>query len=462
MNLAPRVIGPPDGQASVRRTATFEPDLDTPSAARRLLQTALVAADRTSWSDTAALVLSEVVTNAALHAHTRIEVLLEVHEDFLWAEVRDGSAGLPQQRQYDAQATTGRGMALVAALTDECGVYSLGPAGKVVWFRLGDPGPEPSAEDLLDAWDVDGDDLGADALLPLPVDDADVVFLDMPATLWLAAREHHDALLRELVLYLAEHDDVDVDLPLADTARGLVSAAVTAAVEQAQLEGTARPVVPDGHPAPLPPVPALLELRVSLRCDLGPAYAALQDALDAAERLAVAGRLLARPGLPEVVAVRDWVCEQVMAQLAGQPALPWGGTAQARFETAPAGRSLPEGWDDVAVRESDQGVVAADEGNRIVAVSRSLAALLGWEVEDLVGRRVVTLIPPHLREAHVAGFTRHLTTGKAHVLGVPLTLPVLHADGTEVLCVFRVEQAPATAGRSVYVAWIEPVPAPGP
>jgi PAS domain S-box-containing protein len=100
--------------------------------------------------------------------------------------------------------------------------------------------------------------------------------------------------------------------------------------------------------------------------------------------------------------------------------------------------------------------VASDEANRIVAVSRSLADALGWAVEDLVGRRVVTLIPPRLREAHVAGFTRHLTTGEAHVLDVPLTLPVLCADGSEMTADFLVQQAPTGAGRFVYLAWIDP------
>jgi PAS domain S-box-containing protein len=86
-----------------------------------------------------------------------------------------------------------------------------------------------------------------------------------------------------------------------------------------------------------------------------------------------------------------------------------------------------------------------------------LAAALGWEVDDLVGRRVVTLIPPELREAHVAGFTRHLTTGEAHVIGVPLRLPVMRADGTRVECDFLIEQTRVEQGRHVYVAWIEPV-----
>ncbi len=101
--------------------------------------------------------------------------------------------------------------------------------------------------------------------------------------------------------------------------------------------------------------------------------------------------------------------------------------------------------------------MAADYANRIIAVSAALADLVRWRPEDLVGRRVVTLIPPPLREAHVAGFSRHLSTGESHVLGVPLELPVLCSDGTEVRCRYLVEQAPAPVGRSVYLAWIQPL-----
>jgi PAS domain S-box-containing protein len=184
----------------------------------------------------------------------------------------------------------------------------------------------------------------------------------------------------------------------------------------------------------------------------------MQDTLDAGERLAKEGKLLVRPALPEIVAVRDWACEQVISQLAGGSPVPWPGTAQERFETTVNDRDSPEElvWDDTPVRTSDRGVVAADDANRIVGVSEPLAALLGWEVEALVGRRVVTLIPPALREGHVAGFSRHISTGEAHILGVPLELPVLHADGSEILCRFLVEQED-TGGRPVYLAWIEPV-----
>ena len=62
-----------------------------------------------------------------------------------------------------------------------------------------------------------------------------------------------------------------------------------------------------------------------------------------------------------------------------------------------------------------------------------------------------------LPEAHVAGFSRHLTTGEAHVLGVPLTLPVLCRDGSERLCRFLVESPATTSGRRIYLAWIDPL-----
>jgi PAS domain S-box-containing protein len=193
---------------------------------------------------------------------------------------------------------------------------------------------------------------------------------------------------------------------------------------------------------------------------IGADVAALQDVLDTAEALARAGRLLTRPGLPEIVAVRDWACQQIVAQLAGVPAAPWPGTDDERFAQEvdeDAARQLQQFAE--SVRASDRRVVAADDANRIVAISASLAETLGWEADRLVGRRVVALVPPALREAHVAGFTRHLTTGQAHVLGVTLTLPVLRADGSEVLCDFRIDRTQPVPGRFLYVAWIDPVPA---
>jgi len=445
----------PDGLALDRRSASFEPVLASAAAARRLLREALEAADRLQYADAGTLALSELVSNAALHAHTPIEVLIEVRPDRLWVEVTDRSPSLPSQRRYDEQATTGRGMALVAAVTSECGVHSLGNAGKVVWFSVSDELPDQSADALLDAWDLDGDWDQAEqpAVRTIPV-----ILDELPATLWLASRQHHDAILRELVLYLAEHDDVAVDLALADAARGLVAAAVLRAIEQAQQPAGGRPGDPGGLGTPPAPVPDSLTVTVEVEPDVSAAFAALTDALDVAERLATASKLLARPGLPEIVAVRTWICEQVVAQLAGLPGSPWPGTAQEHFETAVSALTEESRWDDSTVRDADYGAVAADESNRIVAVSRPLAELLlGGRGPGRAARRHPDP-SARLREAHVAGFTRHLTTGEAHVLGVPLVLPVLHADGREMEYRLLIERVPGSGDRAVFVATVEPAP----
>jgi len=445
-----------DSAVLLTHSVSLRPELASASTARRLLRDALARTDRQEWSDAAELAIGEVVANAVLHAHTAIEVSLEVRVKCVRVEVRDFNPSMPIPREADVQATTGRGMALVAALSSQCGVRSVFPDGKVVWFEVGAEGGSEAAEaDLLAAWGA------ADDWADTPLGEGEPVeiwLLALPVTLWAAAAQHQDAMLRELVLYQAEHHDAHVDLTLADQARGFVGSALGSQLsELPPFEGghSLLPMVQQTTGSGIPAV----DVAVKLPQDIAPAFSALCEALGLAETLSIGGRLLVRPGLPEIVAVREWVCAEVAAQVAGRAPRAWRGTAQAQFETVTRDSAVPAPpeWDAVMVTESDRGVVAADDANRIVAISRSLAATLGWEVEDLVGRRVVTVIPPELREAHVAGFSRHLNTGQAHALGVPLELPVLRRDDTRVMCSFMVEQAPASQGRSVYLAWIEPM-----
>jgi PAS domain S-box-containing protein len=441
-----------DREALLERRVTLDPDPTSARHAREVLRDVLRSAGRDEWRDAGELAVSEVVTNAALHAHTSIELHVGVYDDEVCVGVRDSNPTLPVQRNYDDEATTGRGMGLVAALARSCGVHPLGHDGKVVWFCVGDADDDRDADALLDAWDID---VPADA-----ADDecTDVVLPAMPATLWLSARQHHDAIMRELVLYLAEHDDIDVDVASADRARSTISATLVTALERARAEGSARPPVPDDRDSRLPWVPEHLDLTISVPADVRGGFAVLQDVLDLAESLAVEGELFNRPALPEIVAVRDWACEQVIAQLAGAPASPWPGTDQERFETEIHDRAgnRPD-WDPAVVVEAGSPVVAADDANRIIAVSAPFARLVGWEPGELVGRRIVTIVPPRFREAHVAGFSRHLSTGEANVLGMPVELPVLARDGSEITCRLLIELAPATTGRAVYLARLDPI-----
>jgi PAS domain S-box-containing protein len=446
----------------------LEPEPVSAREARRFLRALLVESGHEEWLEQAELAVSEIVTNAVLHAHTPLEVTARIGEDQLRVEVRDLSPLLPLQRSSGTEATTGRGLDLVAAVSSAYGVEPTAPTGKMVWFVLhASPPQDFSADEVLARWDVDPDD---PAETVVHDDQRRVVLKAMPIALWFAVRAHHNAILREYALYAAEHpagDEGPALVALADQARTWLWNAVLTAVDQAvgadpDTDDVRHRTGSDDDSAPPPEAPAALDVALDVPADGNGAFLALQDVLDEAERLAVADRLLVRPGLPEIIAVRDWACEQVVAQLAGVASSPWPGTDQEHFTTAFHDRAAAEApeWESSRVAESDRGVVAADDANRIVAVSRPLAAALGWDVDDLVGRRVTALVPPAMREAHVAGFSRHLSTGASRILGVALQLPVLRADGTELLCDFLIEQA-STSGRPVYLAWVTPIRTPG-
>ncbi len=435
------------------RSIALPADPSSAGVARRFLTDLLTERGQQRWIDAAELAVSEIVTNAVLHAHTELTVSVTADDASVRVEVRDHNPSLPAQRSYDEQATTGRGMSLVASVTSTHGVHSLGQDGKVVWFTVDDA--SGSAADPLDAWG----ELGEldDAQHVEAGQGATVALQGVPATLWAAAEQHQDAIIRELTLLRASRGLPTQDLVLADAARRLLSDAVGAAVAASVVDGAAQTPLPDGHPSPLPIAPRNVDATVVLDLPVA-AFAGLQDVLDEAESLAGRDELLVRPGLPEVVALRDWACEQVIAQAAGTPAGAWPGTDAERFtdvDTDP--RAQPLAWDPSVVASSARGAIAADDANRIVAVSAPLCRALGYLASDLVGRRVVALVPHRFREAHVAGFTRHLTTGEAHALGVDLELPVLSADGQEVSCHFFIEAVGTPSGRTVYTAWITPV-----
>ena len=87
--------------------------------------------------DAAALVLTELVTNAVLHAGTDLEVLVSVRPGRLRLAVADRGSDAPSVTRATADDEHGRGLALVDALTLRWGIVPRGPAGKVVWAVLG-------------------------------------------------------------------------------------------------------------------------------------------------------------------------------------------------------------------------------------------------------------------------------------------------------------------------------------
>jgi anti-sigma regulatory factor (Ser/Thr protein kinase) len=101
-----------------------------------------------SWPAT--LIVSELAANAALHARGEsFSVRILGEPDCVRLEVTDGSLRLPQQRTYSADATTGRGLRLVAELAQEWGVAP-SATGKTIWVVLRTSEAGSGADDEVD------------------------------------------------------------------------------------------------------------------------------------------------------------------------------------------------------------------------------------------------------------------------------------------------------------------------
>jgi anti-sigma regulatory factor (Ser/Thr protein kinase) len=133
---------------------TFSGGLSSVREARRFLGTVLQQWGTDDFEFAAPQVLSELATNAALHARSSYTVDIHLDEDCLQIEVTDGSPRLPRVRSYAADATTGRGMGLVAALSSAWGATTNG-SGKTVWARVASDGAALQNLDLgLDDLDL--------------------------------------------------------------------------------------------------------------------------------------------------------------------------------------------------------------------------------------------------------------------------------------------------------------------
>ena len=85
------------------RADRLPPDPSSPGRARTFVTEVLRAADREDDAEVAALLVSETVTNAVLHAGTDLEVRCRVTGEVVRIEVRDGSSVLPGLRHYDGR-----------------------------------------------------------------------------------------------------------------------------------------------------------------------------------------------------------------------------------------------------------------------------------------------------------------------------------------------------------------------
>jgi anti-sigma regulatory factor (Ser/Thr protein kinase) len=119
--------------------------LELPADLRRLHDARRFVCDAMAqWgmapTEDAALLTSEVVSNAMIHVGG--SVVLHVRRDGRRAvvEVHDDSSEPPELRDPEPDRPGGRGMHIIEALASNWGVTELHDDGKIVWFEVLLPG----------------------------------------------------------------------------------------------------------------------------------------------------------------------------------------------------------------------------------------------------------------------------------------------------------------------------------
>lgn len=114
----------------------LEPVARSVPEARRHIRAALDAWHLDHLVEAAMLLTSEVVTNAVLHARTRVTLRVTREGDTaIRVDVTDGSPVIPAMRHRSDTATTGRGIRMLEQLADEWQTDAT-DSGKTVAFRL--------------------------------------------------------------------------------------------------------------------------------------------------------------------------------------------------------------------------------------------------------------------------------------------------------------------------------------
>ncbi|MBM7168011.1 ATP-binding protein [Streptomyces sp. G44] len=87
-------------------------------------------------TEAAELALTELVANVVRHVPgRRCAVLMLRRPHGLRVEVADGYAALPREPEANVLAESGRGLLIVAAVTDRWGVVPERDGGKTAWFE---------------------------------------------------------------------------------------------------------------------------------------------------------------------------------------------------------------------------------------------------------------------------------------------------------------------------------------
>ena len=276
-------------------------DVASCSAARRFVQEILAqAADDLRTS--ASLLISEVVTNAVLHASGPVTVEVLQRGSAYRIAVSDRSTTPPIEKGYRADDATGRGLHLLDCLAAAWGWKRTG-TGKVVWFDL----PVPLDGSLSPGTERRPHDDPYPSGTP-------IALLESPIQKMIRTAAHYDALYREFRLIL----ELDPSHLLAVPGRllSLIDAL------GASFLGFGRSAE-DVWDTAVRENRETVDMHFRIPADAGPAVVRYNQLLDEADDYCRQAELLTIAPTDEALAVRRWAFGQVVCQCHGEPPTPW-------------------------------------------------------------------------------------------------------------------------------------------
>jgi len=254
--------------------------------------------------DSVQVVVSELVTNAVLHAGGALSVAYVLSDDAVRVEVGDRSPLLPARSGYGEGASTGRGLGLVASIARRWDVEPQ-EAGKLVW-----------AEVPLVAGSAVATDPPPAAVVPTePGAGVLVCWMRVPVDLYQALQEQNDAVQREVDLLLIGGDD-GLNSPVPPELLRLCQQLRTrfgrsTSAYRANVAAAARQRQ------------ATVDLEAHMPAGSTEAARAYVELFERIEAFARDGHLLVQPSTPEVAGIRRWFAEEMAAQLNGAVPTPF-------------------------------------------------------------------------------------------------------------------------------------------
>lgn len=293
---------------------TLDADPRSVQEARRWVASACEQIGRRDLTECAELGVSELVTNALLHAGDPIVVRVRGTTTHPRVEVSDGSpqppvlaVPAPTHEFDDLMATFGRGLSIVARCSVAWGA-AMEPEGKVVWFE---PAPSPHQESFPEGTVFHLPEQPAPSLGD-PQEMLVVTLASVPVEPMLMLRRHYLELRREVrLLSLAHEEDYPLAKNLAEVFTTFDSAFPADATHEVNRASAA------GH--------ATVDLDLKLHPEVGVTFEQMLTLLDLADEFCRNQRLLTLARTPEQVDFQRWFLGEFVRQARGEEPLPWSG-----------------------------------------------------------------------------------------------------------------------------------------